>query len=146
VKRSAGELVLGGLLAAMAVGQASDPARFREILAGYRTIPPPLEPAAAAAIVVAEAVAGATLLTGRGRRFGGRLAVGVATAWAAIGLGAFTRQVPVDNCGCFGEHLAQPLRWWVLVEDAELLALAVWVARRTSRPTERRLSAPSATP
>ena len=58
------------------------------------------------------------------------VAVAVAVGWTILGTQAFVRGLAVDNCGCFGVHLAQPLRWWVLLEDAEFVALAWWVRRK----------------
>lgn len=52
--------------------------------------------------------------------------------WSALAVQAFARGLAVENCGCFGVHLGQSLRWWVLLEDAEFVALAAWV-RRTER-------------
>jgi hypothetical protein len=54
-------------------------------------------------------------------------------AWSALGLEAFARGLVLHNCGCFGVHLGQPLRWWVLAEDAEFVALAAWVRASLSR-------------
>jgi hypothetical protein len=82
----------------------------------------------------AEAVAGLALL--RHRRGGSGLALAVAIVWSAFALQAFARGVALDNCGCFGVHFGQSLRWWVLLEDAEFVALSAWVRRaeRRTRP------------
>lgn len=50
------------------------------------------------------------------RRAGAWLALAVSLTWTAMAVQAFSRGLVLDNCGCFGVHLAQPLRWWVLVE------------------------------
>lgn len=44
-----------------------------------------------------------------------------------LGLQAFLRGLALENCGCFGVHLAQPLRWWVLLGGLELLLLTIFV-------------------
>lgn len=61
-----------------------------------------------------------------------------------LGIQAFARGLALDNCGCFGVYAAQPLRWWVLVEDVEVVALAVWVVRRPApgRPSSPRPYSP----
>lgn len=128
--RRVAELVLGGLLVAMAAGQASGLDRFPAALVDYRVLPPGSEQVVARVVVAAEAAAGVLLLAGWARRVGAVLAVVVASGWAVLALGAFTRNVRLGNCGCFGVHLAQPLRWWVLVEDAEFVLLGLWVAHR----------------
>ena len=53
-------------------------------------------------------------------------------------VGGFVRilatYLALHNCGCFGVHLGQPLQWWVLLEDAEFVALAAWVRARQPEP------------
>jgi hypothetical protein len=44
------------------------------------------------------------------------LATAVAVTWTLLGTQAFVSGLPIDNCGCFGVHLGQPLRWSVLLE------------------------------
>jgi hypothetical protein len=130
---------LGVLLIAMAVGQASDIAGFRSVLVDYgvgRTVGALL----AGALLAAELLAGIGLNTRAARRHVAFVAFVVATAWSALALEAFARGVALENCGCFGVHLAQPLRWWVLLEDAAFVALATWVwvsARRAGRERGR---------
>lgn len=41
---------------------------------------------------------------------------------------------PLENCGCFGVHLGQPLRWRVLAQDASFVASAVLARRWTRGP------------
>ena len=126
---------LGVLLVAMAVGQGSDPSGFGDILATYevsdwlRWLAVP--------IIVVEATSGLGLLVSQGsnrpreRRLSAHVAVAIAVGWTILGAQAFARGLALDNCGCFGVHLAQELRWWVLLEDLAFIALAVLVARST---------------
>lgn len=123
--------VLAGLLGAMALGQASDLDGFETALAGYRVVPGAVLGPAARLLVGAEAVAAVALV--RRWRGGEVLAVAVAVAWSTAGVEAFLRGLSLKNCGCFGSHLQQPLRWWILVEDAEFLALAGWVLLQARR-------------
>lgn len=87
-------------------------------------------------IVLVEALSGGGLVARREaiRRIGSAGALAVAVGWTILGAQAFARGLPLENCGCFGVHLAQPLRWWILVEDAELVALARWVHSRDVPP------------
>lgn len=124
-------MLLALLLLAMAAGQLSDLGGFARVLDGYRLIPDGWLTPAAWLLAGAETAAGVGLLGHR--RSGSVLALAVAVAWSALAVQAFTRGVAVDNCGCFGVHLAQSLRWWVLVEDAEFVALAAWVLRAERR-------------
>ncbi len=52
-------------------------------------------------------------------------AVGVTGAWGTLALQAFVRRRHVPNCACFGRFMRQELRWWVLLEDAAFVGLAV---------------------
>lgn len=126
--------ILAVLLLAMAAGQLSDLMGFVDAVAGYQLGGRGVTWAFALTVLVAETLSGAGLLlrSGSGRQVGASLAVVVAAGWTVLGVQAFARGLVLDNCGCFGVHLAQPLRWWVLVEDVEFIALAWWV-RRTQR-------------
>ncbi len=132
--------VLAGLLGAMALGQASDLDGFEAALAGYRVVPGAVLDPAARLLVGLEAVAAVALL--RRWRGGEVLAVAAAVVWATAGVTAFARGLSLQNCGCFGSHLQQPLRWWILVEDAEFVALAGWVFLQSRR--HGRVPAPAA--
>jgi hypothetical protein len=125
--------LLAVLLLAMAAGQLSDVAGFARLLGGYRLLPHWLLSPAAWGLAGTEAMAGVAML--RHRRGGSRLALAVAVVWPAFALQAFARGVALDNCGCFGVYFGQPLRWWVLLEDAEFVALAGWVRRAERRTT-----------
>jgi hypothetical protein len=123
--------LLTGLLLAMAAGQASDLGGFARVLDTYRVFPSALPVVAAVAFVALEAAAGVTLL--RRQHCGAALSVAVALAWTVLGTQAFVRGLALANCGCFGVHLAQPLRWWILIEDAEFISLAAWIRRAERR-------------
>lgn len=132
--------ILAVLLLAMAAGQLSDLTGFVDVLQTYELGGRTIGWLLAMPIVLAEAVAGVGLLrrSGKLRRVGPAVALAVALAWTALGTQAFARGLALDNCGCFGVHLAQPLRWWILLEDAEFIALAWWVRRKDlSGPNDR---------
>lgn len=128
--------LLGFLLLAMAAGQLSDLGGFVDILVTYRVGGAAIAGVVAAGLIGGELVAGVGLLSGRARlrQIAAVAAVGVAVGWSVLALQAFARGLAVANCGCFGVHLGQSLRWWVLLEDAELVALAAWVRHTTLRP------------
>ncbi len=127
--------VLGVLLLAMAIGQLADVGGFVEVIDTYGVGGKGAAATIGVALLVGELLAGVGLLGGTLGRWKGasRLAVLVAVAWSALGAQAFARGLVVPNCGCFGIHLAQPLRWWVLVQDLEFMALAWWTLRTTTR-------------
>ena len=130
-RRSPARIILAVLLVAMAAGQLSDVGGFARILGTYRALPGDLPTLAAWVLIGAEALAGVALL--RCARGGATLALAIAVIWTVLGTQAFARGLPIANCGCFGVHLGQVLRWWVLIEDAEFIALAVWVRRAERR-------------
>lgn len=118
----------------MATGQLADPAGFRDIITSYRLGGPIVAVFIAGILVIGEAAAGIGLVLGdpARRRTAATIAFAVALAWTTLGVQAFVRGVALDNCGCFGVYAGQPLRWWVLVEDVELIALVLWVRRGTA--------------
>ncbi len=134
-----GRIALALLLLVMATAQLSDVSGFVEVLSDYDLGSAVPLWGLAIVFVLGEVVAGVLLLR-RGmsaRRSGAAVALVVAIAWSALALSAFARGETVQNCGCFGVHLAQPLRWWVLLEDVEFVALAAWVVVR-QRGSHRR--------
>ena len=126
----------------MAAGQLSDVGGFVDVVATYEVGGIALAVVLAAGLIVGEVAAGIGLLSAGhvGRRRAGALALAVAVGWSVLATQAFARGLAIENCGCFGVHLGQPLRWWVLIEDAEFIALALWVRRQMTD----RLPAPAA--
>lgn len=88
-------------------------------------------PLIAAMLFMLEAITALGLLldVGGSARRAANLAVLVTSAWGVLALQAFVRRRNVVNCACFGRFMRQPLRWWVLLEDAAFIALAVWYFR-----------------
>lgn len=117
----------------MAAGQLSDVGGFERILVSYRVFGG-AEAVVAWAVPAAEAAVAALLLVRRRlphrvRRAAGAGGIAVALFWTALATQAFARSLELENCGCFGVHLAQSLRWWILVEDAEFILLAILAGR-----------------
>lgn len=120
----------------MAAAQLSDPHGFVDIMATYRVGGGAVAAALGAALITGE-IAGAVGLWGgpRRRRRAATVALAAAVAWGLLGAQAFARGIALDNCGCFGVHAGQPLRWWVLIEDLEFIALAWWVRGQGAAPS-----------
>jgi hypothetical protein len=128
-RRGVARVVLALLLLAMAAGQLADLPGFVEVLRDYDIDAVPLTWIIAIGLVVGEAIGG-TLLLGGGtstRASGAAVALAVGIVWSALALSAFARGEAIENCGCFGVYVAQPLRWWILLEDLEFLVLGAWV-------------------
>ena len=130
-------LLYGLLLVGMAAGQLASFGAFREALTGYH-LSVDAAPAAAAVIAV-ELVAALGLLASASSprvpaRTAGIAGLLVASFWSVLAVQAFARGLELDNCGCFGAYLAQPLRWWVLLEDAYMLVLAWYAAGAAGVP------------
>lgn len=134
-RRSVARLALAALFFAMAVGQLSNLSGFIDIVSSYGLGSTTLAGLAATALIAAELTAAVGLVArDKTRRYrAASVAVAVALAWGALGTQAFARGIALDNCGCFGVHAGQPLRWWVLIEDLEFLALAWWVRATAAR-------------
>jgi len=129
-------MYLGLILLAMALTQASDPRGFHAIVADY-VLGPFATGVLAIALPAAAAVAGIGLLA-RGRSpVPAVVALAVAVTWSVLAVQAFARGLALGNCGCFGVHLAQPLRWWILLEDVWFVGLAIWVWRDARRDVTR---------
>jgi hypothetical protein len=128
-------IVLGALYVAMGLGQTASASAMPGILDAYQVVDGPGLPWLAAALIVAEAGCGLWLLTRpRSRSLTPVwLFTGVAVVWAALGAQAYVRGLPIDNCGCFGRYLAQPLSGFVLAQDALLLVYAALLVRATRR-------------
>lgn len=122
------------LFLAMAGGQLSDLTGFVDILDTYRLGGRAPAAMTAIALLGGELIAAVGLLSGSSsrRHRAGTVAVAVAVAWTVLAVQAFARGLEVDNCGCFGVHAGQTLRWWVLLQDVWFVALAWWVRRSTA--------------
>jgi hypothetical protein len=129
-------LLYGLLLAGMAAGQLASLDAFERALDDYRLVG---DPGWAVAVLILE-VAGAlgllasASLTPPLARAAGIAGLAVAALWSILAAQAFARGLQLDNCGCFGAYLAQPLRWWVLPEDAYMLVLAWYAAAAAGLP------------
>jgi uncharacterized membrane protein YphA (DoxX/SURF4 family) len=126
----AARLVLGALFLWASATKVPDMAAFAESVANYRIVPPALVPAAAAALVGVEMVAGIALLANVWAR-GAAWVLAALLALFTVGLStALARGIDLA-CGCFGGN--SPATWWTVLRDVVLLALAVLVAL-TARP------------
>jgi hypothetical protein len=126
--------LLGAMFTAMAAFQLADLAGFVGVLETFR-LGGPAAGVLAVSLLVGELVSGLWLLIAPRRRplvpavvFGL-----VSVLWTALATQAFARGLVLDNCGCFGVYLAQPLRWWVLLQDAALLGYSVLLLRAATR-------------
>jgi hypothetical protein len=130
-------LLYGLLLSVMAAGQLASFDAFRRALDRYDLF---ANAAPVAGVVVAvELLAGVGLLASASiprsiTRVAGIAGLCVAALWSILVAQAFARGLELDNCGCFGAYLAQPLRWWVLLEDAYMLILAWYAAGAAGLP------------
>lgn len=132
--RPVARMALAALLFAMAAGQLSNLSGFVDIVASYGLGGTAVAGFAAALLVGGELTAAVGLVSRDHTRRcrAASVAVAVALAWSVLAAQAFARGIALDNCGCFGVHAGQPLRWWVLIEDLEFLALAWWVRAKAA--------------
>ncbi|THA27200.1 hypothetical protein E4198_23395 [Streptomyces sp. RKND-216] len=128
-------LVLGVLLVAMALGQLFSFGAMPDILSSYGVTGGAASTVLAVALVAAESAGGVWFLVRPRSRALTPVWIytGVSVLWAALAVQAFARGLELDNCGCFGVYLSQPLRWFVLVEDALMLLYAAMLLRGARR-------------
>ncbi len=137
------------LLAAMASGQIADRDGFAEAIEGSRLLEGTAAAGASYALPSLELAVAILLLASRAGpralgRAGGALGLALAVFWSTLAAQAFVRGLSVGNCACFGVYLAQELRWWVLLEDAYMLALAWYAAANAGLSLPRpRLARPA---
>jgi hypothetical protein len=130
-------LLYAVLLTGMATGQLASFDAFRRALGGYAVFGDAAWPAVVVLVVELAAALGLLASASVPRSIGraaGLAGLAVAGFWSVLAAQAFARGLELDNCGCFGAYLAQPLRWWVLVEDAYMLVLAWYAAAAAGLP------------
>lgn len=129
--------ILGTLFLAMAIGQVASFPIFVQILETYQFLPLLSLPLWAGLIITAELLAGIGLLISnlskQNKLFAATCGVIVAVFWTLLGLQAFLRGLDIQNCGCFGAYLGQPLRWWILLEDVIFVIVAVRVYNQINK-------------
>jgi putative oxidoreductase len=134
---AAARLVLGALFVWASATKIPDMAAFAESIANYRLVPPALVPAAAAALVGVELLAGLALIANVWSRAAATVLAVLLAVFTAGLASALARGIDLA-CGCFGD--ATPATWWTVLRDVVLLALAVGVAW-TSPPRAARVAA-----
>lgn len=127
--------VFAVLLLSMALGQSLSLPEFVNAVGSYRVAGEAGSSVLAWVLLLLQALAGAGLLWGspRLRPVAGWAGLAVALAWSALAVQAFARGISIPNCGCFGRFLAQELSWWVLLQDAYFVVLAVLALRSARR-------------
>lgn len=132
-------LYLGGLLSAMALGQALSWGVYTDAVRSYSVAGTDV---LAVLLFAGEVLAGLGLLLPprvRGMRPAAAwIGLGVASLWTLLAVQAFVRGLVIPNCGCFGAYLSQSLAWWVLLEDVAFVALGVFVVVRIAGRSARR--------
>jgi hypothetical protein len=128
-------VVLGVVFTGMAAGQLASWSAMPSILGAYRVLPAPMLPVLAAGLIAAELACGVWFLARPRSRAVTPVwsYTAVSAVWAGLGLQAYARGLPVENCGCFGVYLTQRLSLFVLAQDALLLIYAAVLLRGALR-------------
>jgi len=119
-------IVLGAVYIAMVIGQLASLPRMPGILGAYGLVHGSAAGLLAVVLIGGELVCGVWFLARPGSMAIAPVWVytGGSLVWAVLAAQAYTRGLVVGDCGCFGVYLTQPLRWFVLVEDALTLFYA----------------------
>lgn len=127
--------VLGGLFTVMAAFQLAELRGFVGVLETFQLGGAGTAWTLAVVLLAGELVSGLWLLVVPRHRPLVPAVVFALTSvlWSALAAQAFARGLALDNCGCFGVYLAQPLRWWVLLQDAALLGYSALLLRAAAR-------------
>ncbi len=125
--------MLVAIFLATAVGKLLDVPGFAGVLATYRLFPEPLLLPLALLVPLVEVAIAAALAIRPTLRPAAWAAIALALANAAVLSLTLIRGIALENCGCFGVHLARPLRPWTPLEDLVLVALALLALRAAPR-------------
>lgn len=137
--RAAG-IVLGGVFLYASLDKIAQPGEFARIVYHYQVIGPSARlgyvPANLLAVALpwTEAVAGLLLIAGVWRREAAAVvSMLLVTFLVAVG-SALYRSIDIENCGCFTvEGAGRQAGLWLLVGDAALLAVALFLAATPAR-------------
>jgi len=120
-------LLLGAVFVAAGALKALDPAAFANDVARYGLLPDAAVNVVALALPWVEVLAGALLIIGWWRQTAALVIAAMNVLFLAAVSLALARGLEV--CGCFGAAVARKASAWTLVEDAALLAAAIWVCQ-----------------
>ena len=145
----AAAVVLGAVFLYASLEKIAQPADFARIVYHYQVIGPSARlgyvPANLLAVALPwiEAVAGLLLIAGVWRREAAAVvSLLLVTFLVAVG-SALYRGIDIENCGCFTvEGAGRQAGLWLLIGDAALLAVAVFLAAAPARATEARVESP----
>ena len=116
---------LGVLFVATGIGKLLDNRAFAEIIATYQLpVPERLLLPLALGIALLEFTIGLNLLSGRRLRSFVLATLCFHSVYTALAIMTLLREIPIENCGCFGAFLARPLRWSSVAEDVALVAVS----------------------
>jgi uncharacterized membrane protein YphA (DoxX/SURF4 family) len=99
---------------------------FYPVIDSYLVLPGALVPAAAWGLAIGELLLAAWLVSGVRLQHAAGAVVILHTLFMAWLLVALARGLELSNCGCFGAYFARPLKWFTPLEDATLVAIALW--------------------
>jgi hypothetical protein len=130
--------LLGSILVAQGAGKLLSPSGYFQALERFRILP--AIPLIGSIWIALELLAGLGLLAAGlvktpSRRFVpfAAIALLLQLAYAFLSISAYVRGLEITNCTCFGIYLAQRLSWFVLVQDAYMIAYAGWQLIKIAR-------------
>jgi len=148
VHRAAGVL-LGAVFLYASLDKIAQPAEFARIIYHYQVIGPSARlgyvPANLFAVALpwTEAVAGVLLIAGVWRREAAAVVGVLLVAFLAAVGSALLRGIDIENCGCFTvDGAGRRAGLWLMLGDAALLAVSVFLAAAPTRREPARAETP----
>ncbi len=133
--------LLGLLLFAQGSGKLLDPEGYVDALAAFRVFPSSWLWSLAVLWLLAELTAGVLLVIAGWSReplrklalAGAWLALFISLAYLTLMSSAWSRDLHIANCTCFGGFLAQRLSGWVFLQEASMISWCLWQLVQISR-------------
>lgn len=135
--------VMGLVFLTQGLGKLLDFSAYLAALEHFRFLPAAALPAAGALWIAGELGSGLALVAAgvavspraSVARVGAAAALAVSLGYAVLDIQGYVRGLPITNCTCFGAYAPQRLTWFVLLQEAYVLVLLVWLLRKASRWT-----------
>jgi uncharacterized membrane protein YphA (DoxX/SURF4 family) len=122
---------LGGVFVFAGAMKIFDPPPFAQSISNYHILPHEMVNLTAITLPWIEWISGAMLLTGIWVRANAILIGVMLTMFIIAILAGILRGLNIE-CGCYGNTDTSPVGWMKIGENAIMLIMAIWIARKTN--------------